>query len=807
MSERIETKEMNNQQNPLVLWYGQPAATWTEALPIGNGRLGGMVYGGVSGERIQLNEDTLWSGTPKDKNNYEAINYLEQARKLIFEEKYLEAEKLIESHMVGTWTESYEPLGDLNLAFKGVENYKDYRRELDLTTATITTTFESEGRVFTRQAFTSAPDQLMVLDLGCDKPGQLSVTISLTNLLPGQARPLKENGLAFRGTAPSHVEPNYVRSENPVVFTQGESMDFEVQLQVFTEGGQLRLTKNNELEIENADHIRLHLTGATSFNGFDKNPVTAGKDPAAECEKWLSAAAATSYEELYWRNLRDHQALFNRVDLFLGSSEAVSLPTDKRLEKLKAGGDDPQLATLYFQYGRYLLITSSRPGTQAANLQGIWNDRVRPPWSSNYTTNINAQMNYWPAETTNLSECHEPLFDMIAELQVTGQKTAQVHYNSRGWVAHHNVDLWRMSSPAGGKAMWAFWPLGGAWLCEHLWEHYAFNLDRDFLANRAYPIMKEAALFCLDWLIDDGQGNLVTNPSTSPENRFLAPVENEPTAPSQGSTADLVMILELFNHTIEAANVLGTDDAFRGELEAARERIKPYRIGRYGQLQEWYKDFDEPEPGHRHVSPMYALYPGDEIDRLKQPDLAAACRKFIERRLSHGGGHTGWSSAWLVNLWARLGDGDRANEYYTGGLLKKLTYPNLFDAHPALNAHSEGVFQIDGNFGGAAGLAEMLLQSHNGLIQLLPALPTAWPNGSVKGLKARGGFEINLAWANGALQEAGIQARFDGPCRVRSTTPIKGISAGSEEVEFQRLAGNVIEFQAKAGTTYRVQAE
>ncbi len=793
----------NIEANPQVLWYEQPASEWTEALPIGNGRLGGMVYGGVTEDLIQLNEDTLWSGYPRDNNNYEASKYLEQARKLLFEEKYSEAEKIIEDHMVGTYTESYQPLGDLHLKFKDVEQSTNYRRDLDLNTATTTTRFESAGRTFTRQSFISAVDQVLALNLGCDKPGQVSVTISLNSLLSGSIKAIEGTGLSYTGSAPDHVEPNYSFSLNPVTYADGKTTRFQIQLQVFAEGGKLKLTDQNELEIGNADRVRLNLTGATSFAGFDKDPAASGKDPALECEKWLGAAASLGYDELYSRHLADYQPLFRRVELFLGTSEAVSLPTDRRLEKLKAGEADPQLAVLYFQYARYMMITSSRPGTEPANLQGIWNERVRPPWSSNYTTNINAQMNYWPVETCNLSECHEPLLNMIEELQVTGRKTAEVHYQARGWVAHHNVDLWRQSNPANGKAMWAFWPLGGVWLCEHLWEHYAFNLDRDFLANRAYPAMKGAALFCLDWLVDDGQGNLITNPSTSPENRFLTP-EGVPAAPSIGSTADLVMILELFGHCIEASQILDTDAEFRAELEAARSKIKPFRIGKFGQLQEWYKDFDEPEPGHRHVSHMYGLYPAAEINRFKQPELAAACRVSLERRKAHGGGHTGWSSAWLVNLWARLGDGEEAYNYYTG-LLKHLTYPNLFDAHPPLGPRDGNVFQIDGNFGGAAGLAEMLLQSQSGEIELLPALPAAWSSGRISGLKARGGFEVKLAWENGSLQEAELKAQFDRPCRIRTSTGIQGITSGSEEVAVERLGDNLVQFQAQAGKTYRVR--
>lgn len=792
--------DRTNQANPLVLWYEKPAGVWTEALPLGNGRLGGMVFGGVANEQIQLNEDTLWSGFPRDKNNYSAHQYLAEVRDLVTAEKYLEAEKIIEANMLGTWSECYQPLGNLNLQFKGVDQFTNYRRELDLTTGLATTRFESAAVSFTREAFISAVDQVLVVNLGCDKPGQLSVTLSLNSPLPGIVKARAGQSLSFRGRCPVHVEPNYVNSPDSVTFADGQGMEFEIQLMVFAEGGQLSISAANELIIEKADRVTLHLTAATSYAGFDKDPANSGKNPAVACEKWLGSSAALDYAGLYRRHLADYQPLFGRVELYLGP--AVDLPIDQGLQRLQAGEADPQLVVLYFQYARYLMLASSRPGTQAANLQGIWNDRVRPPWSSNYTTNINAQMNYWPTEILNLSECHGPLFDMMEELQVNGQKTAQVHYNSRGWVAHHNVDLWRQSVPAGGRAMFAFWPLGGVWLCQHLWEHYAFNLDRDFLANRAYPLMKEAALFCLDWLVTDAQGNLVTNPSTSPENRFLTP-EGSPCGVSIGTTADLVMILELFNACIEASRILETDQTFRAELETARSKIKPFRIGRFGQLQEWFQDFDEYEPGHRHVSHLWGLYPGAQINRTSQPELAEACRNSLERRKAHGGGHTGWSSAWLINLWARLGESEQAYAYLAS-LLKHLTYPNLFDAHPPLSDRDDQVFQIDGNFGGAAGLAEMLLQSQHDEIHLLPALPAAWSAGYVSGLKARGGFEVNLAWEKGALQEAQVHAGFDGTCRVRTSSQVKGVTSGAAEVAVTRLANALVEFQAAAGKTYLI---
>ncbi len=786
-----------------VLWSDKPSAEWTEALPLGNGRLGGMVFGGVTQDRVQLNEDTLWSGFPRDTDNYEAINYLEEARRLVFEEKYLEAERIVEAHMEGPWNESYQPLGDLHLKFAGLDDFSNYRHELDLTTATVTTRFESAGRTFIRQSFISAPDQVLAIGLDCDQPGQLNFSLSLSSLLRGQAEAKGDNYLVFKGEAPSHAEPSYVNHPDPILYSDdNESIKFEIHLEVFNDGGRVSANTNNELIIEAANRVVLHLTAATNFEGYDRQPSQSQKDPAAACKNWLAAVPKT-FKELSSRHLADFQPLFNRVEISLGHSEADELPTGRRLQRLRTGEADPQLFALYFQYARYLLITSSRPGTQPANLQGIWNEEIRPPWSGNYTVNINTQMNYWPAEVGNLSECHTPLFDLLEEIQVTGQKTAQVHYNNRGWVAHHNVDLWRQTAPAGGSAMWAFWPMGGVWLCQHLWEHYAFNLDRDFLANRAYPIMKGAALFCLDWLIDDGQGNLTTNPSTSPENRFLTPKEKEPCAVSQGSTADLVMILELFNNTLKAAQLLGVDDDLQAEIKAARSKMKPYRVGRYGQLQEWFKDFDELEPEHRHNSHLFCLYPGSQISRYKQPELAGMARKSVERRLNSGGAVGGWSCAWYISLWARLGEGEESYKYFLK-LLARMSSRNLFNIHP--RRQGGFLFQIDGNFGGGAALPEMLLQSHAGEIELLPALPSAWPSGYVKGLKARGGFEVNLAWDKGALQEAQIQARFDGPCRVRTTTPIKTVLAGEEAVKTTRLEENVIEFQAEAGKTYLLQA-
>jgi len=791
-------------QTDLKLWYDRPIPTdhWHRAFPIGNGRLGGMVFGGVGQERIQLNEDTLWSGFPRETNNPEAIKHLQEARELVFAGKYLEAEKVVETHMLGPWNESYQPLGDLNLTLEGVEDFTNYHHELDLTTATTLTYFESAGRIFTRQSFVSAVDQVLAVKLDCDKPGQFTGKIALSSPLHGQASAGGPNTLVFKGVAPSHVEPNYVFDHpNPVVYTENESLSFEIRLQVLNEGGEITFNENNELEIKGADRVTLLLSGATNFEGFDKQPAQSQKDPAADNEKTLSAARSISFEELHTRHLADFQPLFNRVEVSLGTTPHTALPTDQRLEKVQAGEADPQLYALYYQYSRYLLICGSRPGTQAAGLQSIWNEEVRPPWSGNYTININTQMNYWPAESGNLSETHLPLVDLLEEMRVNGTKTAQVHYGARGWTAHHNVDLWRQTAPAGGSAMWAFWPMGGAWLSQHLWEHYAFTLDRAFLTERAYPLLKEAALFCLDWLIDDGQGNLVTNPATSPENRFLTPAENEPCAVSQGSTADLVMITDLFNHVVEASRILEIDADFRGEVEAALARMNPFKVGKFGQLQEWFQDFDEWEPGHRHTSHLFSLYPAALVNRHTQPELTAAARNSIQRRFDEGGATGGWSCAWAASLFARLGNGEQAYRLLER-LLVRTTSSNLFNVH----GRREGgyLFQIDGNFGGGAALAEMLLQSQNGEIEFLPAIPAAWSEGSFSGMKARGNFEVSATWAGNALTGGQVRAAFDGPCRVRSTTPIKGVTSGEAPVSFEQVSDGVIEFQTKAAQTYRL---
>lgn len=759
-----QVADVSNDSSRLLLWYRQPARTWLEALPIGNGRLGAMVFGGIDKEQLQFNEDTLWSGPPpKDWNNAKARQYLPQVRRLLMEEgKYVEANHLTRK-MQGPFGESYEPLGYLNLKFMGSGQASDYRRELDLDTAVVRTAFTMGSGHYTREIFSSAPDQVIVIRLACDQPGRISFTAAMNSLLKASTVAIPPDGLALRGRAPRHVEPNYVKYKTETVIyegPEGPAMRFEAAIKVVAEGGMVSAGPDG-LTVRGANSAVLLLAAATGYRGFRIPPDLTVEQIAEKCRKRLDAATAKPYPRVLEDHLADYRRLFRRVSLNLGTGPGPDIPTDERLKQFRAGAADPQLAVLFYQYGRYLLIASSRPGCQPANLQGIWSDAVRPAWSANWTVNINTQMNYWNAEPGNLAECHEPLFDLIAELGANGEKTAQAYYGLDGWVAHHNADLWAQSPPVGesgpnGNPRWSNWPMGGAWLCQHLWEHYAFTQDREFLRQRAYPLMKGAAQFMLGWLVEDGNGHLVTCPSVSPENEFLSP-DGKLVAVSTASTMDMGIIWDLFTHCIESSRILGVDDEFRAKLESARSRLFPYQVGSFGQLQEWSQDYRE---GLRtgHCSHLFPCYPGAQITLRGTPKLAQAVRVSVDRRLDQHVGNGGWPCAWYANLLARLGDGDAACARVEA-LLRNSAAPNLFNA-----GH---VFQIDGNFGLAAAISEMLLQSHADTIDLLPALPKAWPAGSVKGLRARGGFEVNIEWKDCKVTHYRIASVVSRSVRVR----------------------------------------
>lgn len=762
----ISTPEMDASTR---LFYDRPATKWSEAIPIGNGRLGGMVFGGADMELIQTNEDTFWSGEPRDLQKPGTYQGLPEIRQLLLEDKTAEAQKLIDQTMLGKWNQSYMPLADIMLRFEK-DSVTNYSRELDLTRGVIAIRYQQNGVNHLREIFASYPDQAIVIRMTNDKKKTLNLSAGLDSKVKHRVM-AENNQVIIRGNAPKHVEPKDMGKHDPV-YEDGHGMRFEGRLCITQTDGTIK-PDSEMLQLTDASYATIVFTAATSYNGFDKDPFTEGKDEKAICQSYLENIEKKDYQKIYNDHIQDYGTLFNRVSINLGLSSVDQLPLNERIANYTPQSD-PSLTALYYQFGRYLLISASRVGTQPSNLQGIWSTDLQPAWCANWTINCNTQLNYWPVETGNLSECHLPLIQMTREAMVDGSKTAKNLYNARGWVAHHNLDIWRTTWPVDGTGLWAIYQVGGAWLCQHIWEHYQFTLDKDFLKDN-YNVLKEATLFYLDNLQEDKEGYLVTNPSESFENSFVKP-NGERGWACVGSAQDMQIIRSLFKNTLATIDILGVDKDFKKEVINAYERLAPMKISpRTGQLQEWNDDWDAAGPGNGQVAIGWAFTASDLITLRGTPDLAEAFRKTIEYRkpwLSYNSGS--WTGAFPANYWARFEEGD-STQMVIDRHFQKALFPNL-------TSQFFNTWEIDGNLGITAAIGEMLLQSHAGEISLLPALASKYPNGSVKGLKARGNYEIDIYWKGGMLEKASIKSVNKGNVNIRYKDHVKEFSVEPAKV-------------------------
>ncbi len=783
--------EETEQRKERVLFFEQPASVWYEALPVGNGRLGAMVFGTVGTGHIQLNEDSVWDGEVRDRNNPAAGQAVPEIRRLLFQGRIHEAETLAGSGMLAIPRRlpRYQTLGDLWLDFgqgNADQDHADhYRRELDLRAAITSVSFQANGVKFTREVFSSTPDQVIVVRLTSGRRRALSFSVRLDRPAGFSTVAVSPNRLAMTGEAFPPVKPT-----DPATQEHETGVSFRAEVEAAVENGKVE-AQGNILRITDASAVTLLIAAATSHRS---------RDMTKACAAVLSGARRRSYAELRLRHIRNYQQIFQRSDVTFttGADPLRAVPTDKRLERVRAGGEDEFLLETHYHFGRYLLISSSRPGTLAANLQGIWNDRLNPPWGSKYTVNINAEMNYWMAEPGNLADLHAPLFDLLDSTRPAGSITARRYYRARGFVVHHNTDLWGDSVPINGVDG-GIWAMGAAWLVTHLWEHYLFGRDRAFLERRAYPCLRELAQFLLDYLVESPSGQLVTGPSLSPENRYRLP-DGTTASLCMGPTMDIEITRAVFTFFLEAGHILDRDPDLRQQAETAMKRLPPIPISKEGRIQEWPEDYEETEPGHRHLSHLWALYPNDQITLRGAPELAKAARKSLERRLAYGSGSTGWSRAWIVNLWARLEDGDQARKNLYE-LLRVTSKSNLLDV---CGLKPKSPFQIDGNLGAPAGVIEMLLQSHASVVRFLPALPAAWREGSFRGLRARGGLEADLVWRDGKPVSAVLRAACDGRHTLAGGAGVVTVSSEGAKVPATHTGNGELIFQATAGKQYHV---